>query len=342
MEDVGQMNTTSLLSALERRDNTDAFLQDDTAIPFHSSSVDVPLLYDCDIDGLVIQLTKLVGLKAGLHYIYLPRFEHHHLCAHWPILKKHMPLQNCSVKGLDAVRCSQGVTLAHVDGGYFLNLTVMPSDMKQPNHHATTAGQAKDNAISLFNSVAEIFKDKLKNVPPSDLSRPTVQKNNPNQLAKMNVLKKDKQFILQLLDESIAQVGASSESFLIIRALSKFGQKEEDPLSLETLVDLTYIHCMSVHAACTLTAQNPSTHLLWSRYGLQNLVGPRGRLYSALSIHEAVNYQSNLDGRAIDISSKLHCILRPTQVNFLQLYVNSPHLHIQTPFKHPVSGVIVT
>lgn len=158
----------------------------------------------------------------------------------------------------------------------------------------------------------------------------------------MNVLKKDQLFILQLLDESIAQATASNDHMFIMRTLSKFGEKDEDPLSLYTLVDLTYVQNMSVHAACTLAAQNPSTHLLWSRYGLQNLVGPRGRLYTALSIHEAVNFQSNLDGRAMDISSELRHILRPPKVNFLQLYVMSPHLHIQSPFRHPVSGVIVT
>lgn len=59
-------------------------------------------------------------------------------------------------------------------------------------------------------------------------------------------------------------------------------------------------------------------------------------------LHNASNFQSNLDNPR-DISQELLGILQsPQQVTFLQLYVTSPHIHFQMPFKHPVSGTSVT
>ncbi|CAM4573409.1 unnamed protein product [Leuciscus chuanchicus] len=299
LEEVGQMNTASLLSSLKNWINIDAFLHNDTTIPFPSSLVDP---HAFDFDGLVIQLTELLGLEADFHYINLPRIEQHHLRAHWSNRKKHVQLRNCSSSGVDALRCSQRITLARVDGGYFLNLTVMTRDMRHPYHHTTKTHLAKENAIEFVNNMTETFKTKLRNLQPRDLARPTVLKNNLCNLALMN--KKDRRFILQLLDESIDQVTASYNHLTILKTLSIFGQKDDSSLALSRLVDLAHVQSMSIHAACTLTAKDPSTHLLWSRYGLQELVGHRGRLYTALSIHEAVNYQSKLDCSDMDISEE--------------------------------------
>lgn len=169
MKEVGQMNTDSLQSSFKNWSNIDAFLHNDATIPIHSSLVDPhakSIDYSFDFDGLVIQLTELSGLKADFHYINLPRIEQHHLRAHWSILKKHVQLRDCSSSGVEALRCSQGITLAHVDGEYFLNLTVMSSNMQHPHHHTTKTHSAKKNAIEIFNNVIETFRTKLRNLPP--------------------------------------------------------------------------------------------------------------------------------------------------------------------------------
>ncbi|MEQ2213391.1 hypothetical protein XENOCAPTIV_014393, partial [Xenoophorus captivus] len=73
------------------------------------------------------------------------------------------------------------------------------------------------------------------------------------------------------------------------------------------------------------------------------LVGQRGSLYSILGMHEATNYQSNLDHLPVQVSDTLLEVLgKEGKLTFLQLYVDSPHVHVKMPYKHPVSGAIVT
>lgn len=82
--------------------------------------------------------------------------------------------------------------------------------------------------------------------------------------------------------------------------------------------------------------------MLWSRSGLQDLEGDRGRLFTALAMHEAVNFQTNQDSRPLDVSRTLLRLCVPAAITFLQLYVDSPHIRVKMPFKHPISGTIVT
>lgn len=66
-------------------------------------------------------------------------------------------------------------------------------------------------------------------------------------------------------------------------------------------------------------------------------------MYSVLGIHEASNYQTDIDHRSIKIHQQLHDgIESEGRLNFLQLYVESPHVHVRMPFRHPVTGAIVT
>lgn len=92
------------------------------------------------------------------------------------------------------------------------------------------------------------------------------------------------------------------------------------------------IKSLSVHYTCNVGAQDPQVSLLFSRYGLEDLMGVRGSLFSMLGIHEATNFQSNLDNLAMDIRQELLDVLVcPSQVTVLQLYVDSPHVLLQMP-----------
>lgn len=96
----------------------------------------------------------------------------------------------------------------------------------------------------------------------------------------------------------------------------------------------------SVHFALTITSRDPGVSLHFAWIGLEAIVGRMGAL--SLRIHEACNLQSNLDTLPQDIGEELMAILQfPGQVSFLQLYVTSPHAHLQMAFKHPFSGAIM-
>ena len=88
-----------------------------------------------------------------------------------------------------------------------------------------------------------------------------------------------------------------------------------------------------------MVAKDPDTHLLFSRYELQELVGVKGALFITLGMHETTNFQSNLDNSGMDVSKELLDVLTEHgKITFLQLYVDSPHTHLSMPYKHPVWG----
>lgn len=138
-------------------------------------------------------------------------------------------------------------------------------------------------------------------------------------------------------------------SLRILLSISKFGQKSTDGLMLPGMVSRESIKCASVHVVVTLMPVDGRVHVMWSRTGLQSQVGNRGTLFPALSMAEAANFQSALDGRppyegASDDWTRVPCIgeMEGGKLTFVQAYTDSPHTHLSAPWKHPVSGVIAT
>lgn len=182
----------------------------------------------------------------------------------------------------------------------------------------------------------------LKGAKGQDKRRPSLQKQISTNTSRYHVLKRDLFYILSLLDKATKNIG---ESHLLKPALylTVFGQKDEEILDVTDLVAPLGVASLSVHTACKVQAYHPDTHLLFSRFGLQDMVGPRESLYSILGIHEATNYQTDLDHRPLSLQQTLLDVLGAEgTLNFLQLYVDSPHVHIQMPYRHPVSGTLAT
>lgn len=95
-----------------------------------------------------------------------------------------------------------------------------------------------------------------------------------------------------------------------------------------------------------LSAKDPKTDLLWSRHGLQEVVGYRGTLYTATAIPEAANFQSNLDHHPLTIDRQLMDIftsaVKYSGMTFIRLHANTPHVHARSMTKYPLSRVITT
>ena len=179
-------------------------------------------------------------------------------------------------------------------------------------------------------------------LPQKDMCRPTVQKQGTTNLASYRVLRADQSFILSLLDQAVET--ANSCSFLqVIPTLGQFGQRDPEVLQLGDLVLPGSVESVSVHLASKVRAVGVDTHLLLSRHGLLPLIGVRGSLFSSLGMHETCNFQSNLNTLRTDVGQAIKCVLSKTgEVAFLQLYADAPHIHYNQPFKHPVSGGLVT
>lgn len=142
---------------------------------------------------------------------------------------------------------------------------------------------------------------RLKELCPCNMARPTIAKTDFGNLACMNVLLPDQGFVFMLLEQSLKDIDAGSNVNVMV-TLTKFGQKDGGILDLSEIVDTSYVKAISLHTACTISAHDPRVHLLWARHGLEEIVGARGKMFSALSMYEAANVSSNLDGKKMDVS----------------------------------------
>ncbi len=342
---MAQDNTSNLLEPFTAAETVKDFLIDGSIVtPFNAATVSQSLKvfdYNFDLDGICIQLDRLAAIRAGLHYLHL-KPPKGNLAGHYHILKKHFDLKSMNTEGRNALKKTYGLYVAVLDGGYFLNLTVVPEDFSKPDP-GLTGMFAYVKAGERLTEVWEAFRNELKKLAPADMARPTVRKNSWKDLSNWNVLPQDQEFILNLLDQAISETTKGCPVRILI-TVTKFGQKQTNPLHLSAIADVQAVSQVSVHAAVVVIAKDPRIHLLWARAGLEDLIGTEGTLYSTLSIFEAVNYSSNLHGRPFQWDRRLGNLLTPAKITFLQLYADSPHQHIKGTFlyKHPVSGCIVT
>ncbi|KAL7387991.1 hypothetical protein ABVT39_004956 [Epinephelus coioides] len=155
----------------------------------------------------------------------------------------------------------------------------------------------------------------------------------------MDILANDQLFIFELVDKALQKSSANPHFFV---TLSRFGQKYPMDIVLGECVDVKVVHTMSVHAASNITSGDTDYILMWSRTRLQDLCGLHGNLFSCLGMHEAINFQSNLNGKSLDFARQLQTLCVPGTITVLQLYADSPHMHLKCTSMHPVSGTIIT
>lgn len=331
-------------SAVTQYDTLKEFLSADIHVPFHStyvSEAETTLQLNYDIDRLVIEFINACGLLADFHYLQLPDLRPALLKDCWHYVKKHFDLTRCSSDGLRSLKNCLGHQTAQVDGGYHLNLTFLPTSVVCPDQILLDKEGYRHNAREMYRHIVAEFRRQLINASPQDRCRPTLQKQNSRNTENYNVLKQDLRYILSLLDIALR---ASDISFLKpVLFLNKFGQKDARSFDLFSVANPLEVSSVSAHVAVKITAVDPEIHLLFARYGLQELVGYSGCIYTVLGIHEATNFQTDLDRRKINAERRLLNVFENEGwLNFFQLYVDSPHVHIKVPFKHPVTGALVT
>ena len=164
----------------------------------------------------------------------------------------------------------------------------------------------------------------------------SMAKNSLSDTGRLTVLPADNHYFLS----TVQQVIGTHESYdsRIICFCFRFGEKISGDFSLSAF-GRNNIVSASIHAAVNI-ACDTNIDLLWSSDGVQQVVGSRGTVSTCLSFGDCVNYQSNLDGRLVDISSELRnvCVYR-NSVRFVQMYADIPHCLPNSRY-HPVSGGI--
>lgn len=222
--------------------------------------------------------------------------------------------------------------------GWQLSMCLVPDRDLPPDTYPTDLD--KDTLI-YFSNLQDAICQSLKGLPEQDLSRPTIKKNKLYDLSRFNILPQDQEFMLNLIDNAVINT-QPPHALKPLVFMCKFGQKQTSLLIFGDTFDMSNVRCISIHSACDVRSKKGNVHHFWSKYALHDLVGRLGTMYNALSLREAVNYQSNLDGKLMSIDENLLGIAHfPTDVTFIQLYADTPHNRMDDWRAHPISGEIV-
>lgn len=158
--DTGKVNADNILSAVSHFPRMEEFLHDDyVKIPIHCTSADCESLsFSYDIDGVVVQLKELCGVVGRVHYVFLPEFHAHMMNNHFEILRRHIKLSTLTQKHVRALHNCSGWTLGHVEGGYFLNISVVPNKNGTIEDMFMDKYTAKCKTAEILNAVVGQFK----------------------------------------------------------------------------------------------------------------------------------------------------------------------------------------
>ena len=300
----------------------------DLHIPIRSTQVseleqDAILEIECDIDGIVVQMNGFKALSMPLHelkFTLRPGVFH--------CLKKHLTLSNYSQKGIQVLKDMEGLEMFH-ERGWKIFLCLLPLEN-------VASFDTKPLWAIYQQEVTNIFR----NLSAEDTKRPTIQRNNLSNLKGWNLSPGDQGFVLGKLDQALQALPIPDQVKPYVFA-TQFGQKDHAVVDLAGDFNMAFIYNISIHSAFELSVT--SLHLLWSRTGLQELLGNRGIMYTALSFAECANYQSNLDHRKIDLSANLRSMSAfPGLITFVQAYATTPHRHPDRYYQHPVTGCLAT
>lgn len=289
---------------------------------------EVFLRYTTDIDGVVVELKSWSGIKMPVRHItLLPKDR----CrAIMPLLKKHVDLTSYTNNQMSTFRHCVGFQLFYEQGweGW---VGIIPSLRCRLSFEAKTVAEI---GKGYFQTIRGKFQKRLITVRTKVLR--TLTKNDMNDVRNFSVLPNDQACILKTLQEAIDDCSIP-EDFEIIQFCFRFGEKSREGIKLDAF-ELTEIKRATVHSAIDICSEE--FDLMWSMTGLQQIVGTKGMLSTCLSFRDCGNFQSNLDGKPLDISKDLRSICNPVgQIRFIQLYVDVPHRRPTSRY-HPVSGCI--
>lgn len=325
----------NFLKSLYENNSLRSFLNRDKVIYARSACVeeadrDVFLNFETDVDGCVVELNSFIGIKMPVRHLTVfhkdqPRFVK-------SFLRKHVDLRKYSTDVLSCFRHSVGFQLFY-EYGWEGWIGIIPNPNKCK--HNVSAKMQSEIGINYFKTVRVYFQKKLF-AQRSTLMR-TLAKNDMNDVRNFSVLPDDQDLILAILQEAVNETKLPEE-FERVLFCFRFGEKSRNGINLNVF-NLSEVKQVTVHSAVDI--HSDIFDLMWSMTGLQGIVGNRGTLSTCLSFRDCGNYQSNLDGKVIDISKDLKEVCNNTagDIRFMQLYVDVPHRKPNTRF-HPVSGCI--
>ncbi|CAC5393038.1 unnamed protein product [Mytilus coruscus] len=265
---------------------------------------DIPSMnFQPDIDGIVVELTSFAGITFPLTHISILRNDFNSLERIYPKLKKHLDLRHYSEQTLSVLAQCKGTEISIED-------TYVKCDQSDLRLHQISFGTT--------------LKSKAAAAALAGRARNTLMKVDLNSVKHWTVMPDECMDVLNLLQVAVDEVTLPDGLTPIIFAF-RFGERTKHDISL---TGFNMIRKTTVHVGVTISSND--LQILWARHGIQQVTGDRGTLYSCYTFSDIVNFQSNTDGRNIDVSADV-----------LNFYGDIPHRRPRLNVYHPVTGIIV-
>ena len=288
-----------------------------------------------DIDGCVVELKTLKAIKMTVRHIPICQRNSSSLVMTKSLLKKHINLTKYSKTQLSNFNKSVGFQLFY-ERGLECYIALIPSN---DSHQRQEWSQEIIRTVSLqsFQQLKSNFRNNLHGYAVNKIATRTLKKNDLDDVSKIFILPDDTEAILKANQDAIDSTDYPY-GFKPIVFCFRFGEKMLQGLSLN-MFNLDEIMSATVHEGTDISSVY-GIDLFWSMVGIQRLTGSRGVLSTCLLFKDCANFQSNLDGRLIDVKPQLFRLCRhPELLRFVQFYADVPHRNPKTRF-HPVSGCI--
>ncbi|TNN22299.1 hypothetical protein EYF80_067587 [Liparis tanakae] len=91
----------------------------------------------------------------------MPAIRPYHLHGQFSYLKKHLVLSELSSEAYKCVQLMLGVTIAHVGDGYFLDLSLLPKDIKNPDSRLANQSWVKEASLRHIQNIQKGFVAKI-------------------------------------------------------------------------------------------------------------------------------------------------------------------------------------
>lgn len=295
------------------------------------------LNFEHDIDGIVATFGSFKDILTSFSYLgILPRGRSSILPV-YNIVRKHFKLHKFKSVALQYLQWSVSTKITQGDGFDF-HLALLPRTGDR-TFKQYRKSQIENLQFLFYEQFRRNVSYVFQNINSDELSRPTFKKIRILDVRRLHILPNDREFILHLLDEALA-ITEHNENFESMIIAFKLGDHDTSPTVRIDAFNVSSA-VVTVHSAITVSSLILNQHIFWSRFGIQDIVGKRGSLLTALSLSSCCNYQSNLDRNHLDISGELRQICnRPGDLNFVQFYADTPHLHMNSI--HPIFGSVVS
>ena len=338
---TGLENDLAFKLEMQQHDDLADFLANHEYIPLRSTKVSLDetessLNIISDIDGVTIEWSNISECSHVFHHLFLLARGKSSLKFVYQWLKKHVDLVLYSNESRSNLKSCVGIPF-FTDSGWEYVLALIPSE---DNRQLFNSDVISHLTWCWLLDVKKLFRQRLYETIPSGTLRRTIDKNNVNDVSQIFILPSDSEAVLAIFQDAINNTNPPN-GFRKILFSYRFGEKNRDGVSLP-IRDPSGISKVCVHVGISIEPiLSDQESVFWSRHGLKELVGWRGSLTTSCSLFECANFQSNLDGRAMDVSGKLRRVCCfPERITFLQLYADVPHRYPKSRH-HPVSASII-